>query len=438
MRLTIALLIAGLGMQAVAEDWPQWRGKDRDGVWKETGVLERFPEGGLKRVWSVPIGRGYTGPAVADGKVLITEFESKQGRKGVERAICLDEETGERIWEHEWEVDYAGLQYDLGPRVTPNVDGDRVYILGAMGDLLCLKADSGEVVWSLDYIDDFGAQLPTWGMVGPPLVDGDQLICLVGGAPNAKVMSFDKMTGKERWRALSSDSEPGYSPPMIFNAGGVRQLIIWTPQAVNSLDPSNGEVYWSHAFPLQAGLAVATPVLSDHGLLVSAFYNGSRMYKLDAAQPTSSLVWKGNSDSEIETDGLHALVTTPVVHGDHVYGIGSYGQFRCLDAKTGKRVWETMDVAVENARWASGQIVRNGDRFFINNDRGEFIIAKLSPEGYHEIDRVKIMEPTNPLNRRREYSAVHWTHPAYANLHMIIRNDKEMVRFSLAMSPERE
>ena len=438
MRLTIALLIAGLGMQAVAEDWPQWRGKDRDGVWKETGVLERFPEGGLKRVWSVPIGRGYTGPAVADGKVFITEFESKQGRKGVERAICLDEETGERIWEHEWEVDYAGLQYDLGPRVTANVDGDRVYILGAMGDLLCLKADSGEVVWSLDYIDDFGAQLPTWGMVGPPLVDGDQLICLVGGAPNAKVMSFDKMTGKERWRALSSDSEPGYSPPMIFNAGGVRQLIIWTPQAVNSLDPSNGEVYWSHAFPLQAGLAVATPVLSDHGLLVSAFYNGSRMYKLDAAQPTSSLVWKGNSDSEIETDGLHALVTTPVVHGDHVYGIGSYGQFRCLDAKTGKRVWETMDVAVENARWASGQIVRNGDRFFINNDRGEFIIAKLSPEGYHEIDRVKIMEPTNPLNRRREYSAVHWTHPAYANLHMIIRNDKEMVRFSLAMSPERE
>jgi len=432
MRLIFAFFIAGLGVQAVAEDWPQWRGTDRDGVWRETGVLDRFPEGGLKKAWSVPIGRGYTGPAVAAGRVFITEFESKQGRKGIERAICLDEETGERIWEHEWEVDYAGLQYDLGPRVTPGVDGDRVYILGAMGNLLCLKVDSGEVVWSLDYIDDFGAQLPTWGMVGPPLVDGNQLICLVGGAPNAKVMSFDKMTGKELWRALSSDSEPGYSPPMIFKAGGVRQLIIWTPQAVNSLDPSNGELYWSHAFPLQAGLAVATPVLSDHGLLVSAFYNGSRMYKLDAAQPKSTLVWKGASDSEIETDGLHALVTTPVVHGDHIYGIGSYGQLRCLDAKTGKRVWETMDVAVENARWASGQIVRNGDRFFINNDRGEFIMAKLSPEGYQELDRVKIMEPTNPLNRRREYGAVHWTHPAYANLHMIIRNDNEMVRFSLA------
>jgi outer membrane protein assembly factor BamB len=172
-------------------------------------------------------------------------------------------------------------------------------------------------------------------------------------------------------------------------------------------------------------------VFSKHGLLVSSFYNGSRMYRLDPDKPTAELIWKGNSDSEIETDGLHSLVTTPVVDGDYIYGIGSYGHLRCLDAKTGKRVWESLDLTQENERWASGQIVRQGDRYFINNDRGELIIAKLSPKGYQEIDRVKVMKPTNPSQRRRALGSVHWTHPAYANRHMIIRNDEEIVRYSL-------
>ena len=152
----------------------------------------------------------------------------------------------------------------------------------------------------------------------------------------------------------------------------------------------------------------------------------------EPSRPSADLIWRGNSDSEIETDGLHSLVTTPVIDGDYVYGIGSYGHLRCLDARSGKRVWESLDLTEENARWASGQIVRHGDRYFINNDRGDLIIAKLSPEGYEQVDRLNIMKPTNPSRRRRELGSVHWTHPAYANRHMIIRNDEEVVRFSLA------
>jgi outer membrane protein assembly factor BamB len=416
-----------------AEDWPQWRGEGRLGVWAETGILERFPEAGLEESWRRPIHRGYAGPAVAAGKVFVTEFEAGGGalNRGVERVLCLDEQTGAELWRQEWAADYAGLQYDLGPRATPTVDDDRVYVLGAMGDLLCLRVEDGSVIWRTQYQKDFAASLPTWGFVGAPLVDGDQLIALVGGAPDAKVVSFDKLTGKELWRSLSGETEPGYAPPFLIEAGGARQLIVWTPQAVHSLDPASGKVYWQEPFSLGAGLAVATPVLSEHGLLVSAFYNGSRMYRLASDTPAAELVWKGNSDSEIETDGLHSLVTTPVVDGDYIYGIGSYGHLRCLDARTGKRVWETLDLTQENARWASGQIVRNGDRYFINNDRGDLILAKLSPEGYEEIDRVRVMKPTNPLNRRRELGAVHWTHPAYANRHMIIRNDEEIVRYSL-------
>jgi len=420
-------------LSAAAADWPQWRGADRLGVWSESGILDAFPPEGLSESWRLPIQRGYSGPSVADGRVFITQYEpNNEGRGGRESAVALDEQTGKELWRGSWDVDYAGLQYDLGPRATPTVDGDRVYILGAVGDLFCLDVSDGAVLWSLDYRDDFSAELPAWGFVGAPLVDGPRLITLVGGSPNAKVVAFDKLTGKELWRALDSDSEPGYAPPFLIESGSQPQLIQWTPQAVHALEPQTGRVLWSQPFKLQAGLSVATPVLSEHGLLVSSFYNGSRMYRLDPDKPAAELIWKGASDSEIQTDGLHSLVTTPVVVGDYVYGIGSYGHLRCLDARTGKRIWETTELTGENARWASGQIVRHGDRFFINNDRGELILARLTPEGYQELDRTQLLEPTNPSRRRRALGAVLWTHPAYANRHLIIRNDHEIVRYSLA------
>ena len=137
-------------------------------------------------------------------------------------------------------------------------------------------------------------------------------------------------------------------------------------------------------------------------------------------------------DGASMTDGLHALVTTPVIQGDYVYGICSYGQLRCLNAKTGERVWETLDATKEQARWASGFLVRNGDRFFINNDRGELIIAKLSPERYEEISRTKLLKPTSRSGNRRELGAVNWSHPAYANRHIFARNDEEIISVSLS------
>ena len=133
----------------------------------------------------------------------------------------------------EWQTNYSGLQlvYAIGPRATPTVDGDRVYVLGAMGNLLALDVKTGGVIWQKDYVKDFNASVPTWGITGAPLVDGDRLICLVGGEPDAKVIALDKRTGEEIWRALSSDSEPGYNQPIIIEAGGVRQLIIFHPKA---------------------------------------------------------------------------------------------------------------------------------------------------------------------------------------------------------------
>ena len=418
-------------------DWPEWRGHGRLGVWTESGILDRFPEKGLQIIWRTPIRAGYAGAAVTGGRVFVSDFVRSRGLRGTERILSLDENTGREVWSREWETNYTGLldTWAIGPAATPTVDGDRVYMLGRAGALLCLRAQTGEIVWQKDYVKDYGTELPVWGMTGAPLVDGNRLICLVGGASNAKVVAFDKMTGKELWRALSSNGEPGYAQPIIINAGGTRQLIVWHPVAVSSLDPSTGRVYWEQPFKIDYGMTVPTAVQSGSRLLVSCFYNGSMMLSLDDKVPAARVLWKGTSDSEVQTEGLHAVVATPVIDGDYVYGLCSYGQCRCLNANTGERVWESQAVTGEKARWASGQIVRHGDRYFINNDRGDLIIARLTPKGYEEISRTPLIKPTTNPGNRRALEAVNWSHPAYANRRIYARNDEEIVCASLAAVP---
>ena len=431
MKRTIGYLLVVICIlnPVLAEDWPEWRGKGRAGIWTESGILDKFPEKGLTPVWRTPLHGGFAGPAVAAGRVFVTDFKRSSGKKGMERALCLDEKSGKILWTREWDADYQGISYDTGPRATPTVDGDRVYIVGGSGTLLCLNARTGDVIWRKDYVKDYRMQMPTWGIASAPLVDGDRLIAIVGGQPDAKVIAFDKMTGKEIWRALPSDSEQGYSQPVIVAARGTRQLIIWDPTAVVALDPATGKTYWQHPFRINLSLTLATPVFDGSRLLVSSFYNGSML--LDLAKEKASVIWKGQSNSEINTDGLHAVVNTPVIDGHYIYGICSYGQFRCLNLKTGERIWETMEVTKEKARWASGFIVRHGDRYFINNDRGELIIAKLSAQGYQEISRTQLIKPTSNPGNRRELGAVNWSHPAYANRHIVARNDEEIISVSL-------
>lgn len=417
------LRLLAFGCTIAAADWPEFRGAGRGGVWSESGIVERFPEKELRAVWRSPVRGGFSGPSVAGGRVFVTDFTLGKAPRGTERAMALDERTGKVLWTREWEANYSGLSYAYGPRATPTVDGDRVYVAGASGVLLALRAATGEVIWRKDYVRDYGAVLPVWGIASAPLVDGPRLIVTAGGQPDAKVIAFDKMTGKEIWRSLAADTEAGYSQPILIG----RQLIIWHASAVSALDPVTGRVLWEQQFKLNAGMALATPVVSGRDLLVSAFYNGSMLLEL-----TGKLLWRGKSESEINTDGLHAVVNTPVIADGYIYGICSYGQFRCLNLRTGERVWETMEVTGEKARWASGFIVKNGSRYFINNDRGDLIIAELSPKGYKEISRSKLIKPTSDSRNRRELGAVHWSHPAYANKHIVTRNDEEIISVSLA------
>lgn len=428
--LAVACILSNGQTVASAEDWPEWRGTGRRAIWNESGILERFPAEGLKVAWRTPLHGGFAGPAVAAGRVYVTDFKRAAGKRGTERALCLDETSGKVLWTREWDADYQGMSYDTGPRAAPTVDGDRVYVVGATGILLSLDARTGDVIWRKDYVKEYGMRLPVWGVSSAPLVDGPRLIAIVGGQPDALVVAFDKTTGREVWRALSTETEQGYSQPVLVESGGSRQLIIWHPNAIVALDPATGATHWEQRFRINLGVTLSTPVWSGSRLLVSSFYNGSML--LDLVKGTAAVLWKGRSSSETDTDTIHAVVNTPVIAGDYIYGICSYGQFRCLNARTGERVWETMDVTREKARWASGFIVRQGERFFINNDRGELILANLSEKGYGEIGRTPLIEPTTNPGNRRELGVVNWTHPAYANRHVITRNDEEIVSKSLA------
>lgn len=427
------------------DDWPQWQGPLRDGVWRETGIIDRFPEGGPPVRWRTAIGSGYSGPAVAAGRVFITdrvlppgarEPENPFARERIpsrERILCLDESTGKILWKYEYECAYT-ISYPSGPRTTPAVDGDKVYSLGAEGHLLCLSVEDGRVIWARDLKKDYQIEsTPVWGFTSHPLIDGQKLICLVG-ASKALVVAFDKEDGRQLWQALegSGSHGAGYSAPIIINSAGTRQLIVWHPAAITSLDPEAGTVLWEQPFPVREGLSLATPRVFGNRLFVSAFYDGSLMLELHSQKPGASVLWRRKGASERNTDALHCLISTPIFDGDFVYGVCSYGQLRCLRASNGDRLWESLQATGATGtgadRWATAFLVKHEDRYFLFNEQGDLIIARLSPEGYREISRAHLLDPTNRAMRR----SVVWSHPAFANRCIYARNDKEILCVSLA------
>ena len=423
-----------------ADDWPQWLGPERDGVWRESGIIEKFPEGGAPVRWRVEVGGGYAGPAVAEGKVFVFDRQLTPGTAnpkdpfargqipGVERVLCFDQKDGHSLWKFSYDCPYT-MSYSSGPRATPLVHDGKVYVLGGEGNLHCLQASDGSVVWSVDFKKEFGAVTATWGFACNPLLDGNRLVCVVGGT-NATVAAFDSATGRTIWTALA-DKDPGYSSPMIYQVGQTRHLIVWTGRGLYSLNPETGGTNWSEPFLARMGLVVATPRFDGHRLFVTSFYDGALMLRLDPEKTAPTELWRSEKHSEMNTDALHAIICTPVFDGDYIYGVCSYGQLRCIKAKDGERVWETFEATVPSGiatRWANAFLIRNGERYFIFGEQGDLIIAQLTPQGYSETSRMHLIDPIDHSPGR----AVVWSHPAFAGRSVFARNDKELVAVSLA------
>jgi outer membrane protein assembly factor BamB len=444
--LLLSLPPFGLPAQSVASgrDWPEWLGPDREGVWRETGLVEKFPPGGPPYVWRKPIGSGYSGPAVAGDFVYVMDRQrtldkdgkpipgNREGQKGTERVLCLKRGDGSLAWKHEYDCTYKQLSYNQGPRTTPLVRDGRVYTLGAMGELCCLDAGTGQALWSKNLPSEYKTQIPVWGYAASPLLNGDLLYSLVGGEGSA-VVAFHKDTGKEVWRALSSE-DVCYSPPMIFQAGGKFQLVVWTSEAIYGLDPGTGKQYWKQPYPaegepMRPAVNIATPRRLGDMLFFSNAYHGPMMLKFAADKPDVAVLWKNQNKKPTKPEFLSILMPTPVLKDGHVYGVGFGGDLRCLVAETGKELWSTYDATGgEKTDCGTAFIIPQGDRFILFNDNGDLILANLSPKGYQEIDRAHILEPALEARNRQ----VVWSHPAFAHQCVFARNEKEIVCVSLA------
>lgn len=431
---TLLVLTLATG-SAVAADWPQWLGPNRDSVWSETGIIDRFPPNGPPRKWSVPAGLGYSGPAVADGKVFITDYVKADGAvannpagrnalSGKERVRCLEATTGRPIWTYEYDCPYR-LSYPGGPRCTPTVSEGKVYTLGAMGHLFCLDAATGAVVWRRDFKTDYGAHTPMWGYCAHPLIHKELLICVVGGQGSA-VVAFHKDTGKEVWKKLSAD-DPGYCPPTVTEAGGVSQLLIWLPKKLYGMNPDSGVVYWEHELEPRYGMSIAAPRRAGEYLFAGGVYTSGVMLKLDPAKPAIDVVWQGKRGI-----GAYPSNSTPVAVDGVFYAVDQSGPLIAFDAATGVRHWEATEPTTGSANrpapHATAFLVRHGDRFFLFSETGELILARLTPQKYEELGRAKLIRTTGEAFGRE----VVWSHPAFAERCVFTRNDQEIACFSLA------
>ncbi|MGE3779165.1 MAG: PQQ-binding-like beta-propeller repeat protein [Pirellulaceae bacterium] len=418
-------------------DWPQWMGADRNDVWSEAGILERFPEGGPKVLWRRPIHGGFAGPAVAGGKVYVMDYDRTAGDnrpeptkrnqlRGHERVLCLDAQTGDVLWMQQYECNYT-ISYAVGPRCTPTVASGNVYTLGAMGDLQCRDAETGNVRWSKNLPQAYRAPVPLWGYAGHPLVYENLLICMAGGEGSA-VVALDKDSGEQVWTALTTP-EIGYSPPTLIEAGGVRQLLLFHGKGIDSLNPATGELYWSEPLATAFSMAIMAP-RQDGRFLFAGGHNGKSLgLKLDATRPAVTRIWEGS-----RTVGLAPVSGTPFVENGIAYGIDGNGLFRAIRVATGERLWSTSKPVngQDNDRRGPNEgaafVTKNGDRFFIFGENGDLVIARLSAEAYEEVSRTKLLEPVGiGLGRQ-----VVWSHPAYANRCVFARNDQEIVCASLA------
>lgn len=432
-----------LAPAARADDWPQWMGPRRDAIWREAGLTAALPAAGLPVKWRVEVKGGYAGPAVAGGRLYLMDYDRRAGDlanapndrtllMGNERILCLDAATGKLLWKHEYDCPYS-ISYAAGPRCTPTVADGRVYALGAEGHLTCLDAVSGRVLWTRNFQQDFSAPVPIWGFCGHPLVEGDLLVCLVGG-PGSVAVAFDKITGAERWRALTA-SESGYCPPTMIEAAGRRQLVIWDADNLNALDVATGKVLWSRPLKPMYGMSIMAPQVADtqagRVLFASGIGRVGALFRLAAEDPGAEVVWRGAAKSAV-----YCANSTPCIVGDVLYGCDcETGMLTAVALADGRRLWETAAPTTGDRRGKHGTafLVRQGEvvagdppgttRTWLFSETGDLILARLSPEKYEELGRMRLLAPTNECFGRE----VVWSHPAFAGRCIFVRNDRELV-----------
>ena len=392
--LALLILLAG-GTGAFAADWPSFRGPNGDGISTETGLLDGWPANGPRIVWRKDLGEGYSGISFVDGRIY-TMF----GAKGDEYAVCLDAAGGEEVWRtrvgSKW-VDTMGN----GPRSTPTIDGDTVYVLGSKGNLHALAVADGKPRWSHDLEADFGARLPRWGVSTSPLIEGDLLLLDVGGSGDGSIIAFNKKTGKEVWRSQSDHA--GYSTPLAVTIGGIRQVLFFSARNLVSISPADGSLLWRVAWKTSYDVNAAMPVFvaPDRVFISSGYDKGSLMLGVDAADGKISTreIWRNRE--------MKNHFSSSVLHDGRLYGFDDK-TLKCIDAGTGELRWRKRG-------FGHGSLLLADDHLIVLGDHGQLALIEAVDSEYREKGRVQILDSKT------------WTMPTLAGGRLYLRDERELI-----------
>ena len=389
-----------------AEDWPRWRGPNADGRWNPAGIPADFSKKEPERLWKAEIGAGFGGVTVSDGLVYV--MDRQKTPQEVERVLCFDAETGKEVWQQSWEVSYGSMDYGTGPRASVNIMDGRAYALGATGVASCLDAKTGKVLWQVNTVETCGAKIPTWGFAASPVIDGERVLLHVG-AKDGSVIALDKNSGKEVWRG--GPDRAGYCTPEIITHAGTRQLIVWGPEHVQSLNPDSGAVNWTYPYKISYGVSIAQPLYHDGVLLVSGYWHGAKAFRLGTGV---ELLWENESE-------ICGLMSAPLFKDGVVYMLDKKRGLQAFELKTGKILWSddnTLTPKDSNPQMSLVWMDEPKNLAALLNASGELVYVTLKPEKREELARWQVIGKT-------------WAHPAFAGNRLFARNDKELVAWRL-------
>jgi outer membrane protein assembly factor BamB len=375
MRLLPLLLLAGTAGWALAGDWPQFLGPQRNAASAETGLADSWPAKGPRLLWEKEVGEGYSGPVIADGRLIL--FHRLGDSEVVE---CLQASNGKGLWKFSYPCDYEdGYGKGNGPRSTPLIADGRVYTLGVTGLLHCLDLTAGTKRWGRDLGKDYQAPPSFFGVGTSPIREGDVLLVNVGGK-GAGIVALHKDTGKEVWRATHDGAS--YSSPVVATLSGKRTAVFFTRQGVVLLDPKEGTVRYQKRWRsrMDASVNAAAPVVVGDLVFFSACY-GTGALLLRAGRDKVEEVWSSQ-------EALSCHYNTPIHYKGYLYGIDGRqeggARLRCVELRTGKAAWTKEDFGCASMILADGKLIAL-------TERGDLVLAVPTPEGYREKARAAVL-----------------------------------------------